>query len=177
MRLRKLEEKDAEGMLEWMNDPEVQKGFRFSTDRRSRENVLAFIRAAAVRPADGADIHYAIVDEEDEYMGTISLKSVEMTDGNAEYAISLRRKAQGKGIGTAATMEILRVAFEEFGFQRVYLNVLSDNERAVSLYEKCGFLYEGEFRKHLFLRGEYKSLKWYAMLKEEYFEQKRRMGL
>lgn len=170
MKLRRLEEKDAENMLEWMNDPDIQKNFRFPAKRRDREQVLQFIRNAETRPIDGKSIHFAIVDEYDEYMGTISLKEVDMTARNAEYAISLRKKAQGRGIGSAATKEILRLAFEEFGLQRVYLNVLSGNSRAIALYEKCGFVYEGEFRNHLFLRGEYQSLKWYAMLKEEYLK-------
>lgn len=171
MRLRALEEKDVDGMLEWMNDPEIQNNFRFAMSGRKREDVLRFIKEAVVQPLDGRDIHYAIVDEQDEYMGTISLKGVDLTAGNAEYAISLRKKAQGKGIGMAATIEILRLAFEEFGLARVYLNVLSENKRAIVLYEKCGFVYEGEFRNHLFIRNEYKSLKWYAILKEEYYKQ------
>ena len=168
MKLRKLEEKDADGMLEWMQDPEMQKGFRFNGEEKSREDVLSFIRNANIELVDGKDIHYAVSDENDEYLGTISLKNVDLVNKKAEYAISLRRMAQGKGIATEATHEILKMAFEQYDLQRVYLNVLSDNQRAIRLYEKCGFVYEGEFRKHLFLRGEYKSLKLYGMLKEEW---------
>ena len=129
---------------------------------------MYFIQHADIQLIGGKDIHYAIADEYDEYLGTISLKDVDLTDRKAEYAISLRRKAQGRGIATEATCEILRLAFEEYGLERVYLNVLSDNNRAIRLYERVGFVYEGAFRKHLFLRGEYRTLKWYSMLKEEY---------
>lgn len=168
MKLRKLEEKDADGMLEWMQDPEMQKGFRFNAEEKNREDVLSFIRNANIELVNGKNIHYAVSDEDDEYLGTISLKNVDLVNKKAEYAISLRRMAQGKGIATEATHEILKMAFEQYDLQRVYLNVLSDNQRAIRLYEKCGFVYEGEFRKHLFLRGEYKSLKLYGMLKEEW---------
>lgn len=37
MRLRKLEEKDAEGMLEWMHDPEIQKIFVFPVNVRKKK--------------------------------------------------------------------------------------------------------------------------------------------
>lgn len=168
MKLRKLEEKDADGMLEWMHDPEIQKGFRFNAVDKDKEAVLSFIQEADISLIDGKDIHYAISDENDEYLGTISLKNIDLSSKNAEYAISLRRMAQGKGIATEATCEILRIAFEQYHLERVYLNVLADNIRAIRLYEKCGFVYEGEFRKHLFLRGEYQTLKWYSMLKDEY---------
>ena len=127
-----------------------------------------FIEKAEYIPVHNYSIHYAITDENDEYMGTISLKDINLDANNAEYAISLRRCAQGKGIGKSATIEILRIAFEEIGLEKVYLNVLSDNKRAIGMYEKIGFVYEGEFRKHLFLCGEYKSLRWYSILKDEY---------
>lgn len=168
MILRELKEKDAEGMLEWMHDPEIQKNFRFSVLDKTMEDILGFIREAETQIIDGKSVHYAIVGEGDEYLGTISLKNVDLTSKNAEFAISLRKKAQGKGIGTKAIHKILNLAFHNFGLQRVYLNVLSENERAIRLYEKCGFVYEGEFRNHLCLRGEYKSLKWYSILQEEF---------
>lgn len=166
--LRKLEEKDAEGMLEWMQDAEIRKRFRFCIEDVKKEDVLRFIKAAETEPIEGKSIHYAIADAHDEYLGTISLKDVDLLARKAEYAISIRGKAQGMGVGTKATKKILDKAFNKFGLERVYLNVLSDNERAIHLYEKCGFIYEGEFRNHLFLRGEYKSLKWYSMLKEDF---------
>lgn len=168
MKLRKLELKDAVGMLEWMRDPEIQKCFRFNTENKSLGDVSEFIQTAETNPIDGKSIHLAIVDENDEYLGTISLKEIDAISKSAEYAISLRKCAQGKGVGSAATREILRMAFEEFGLERIYLNVLADNEVAIQLYEKIGFIYEGKFRNHLFLRGEYKTLKWYSMLKDEY---------
>lgn len=168
MILRELKEKDAEGMMEWMHDPEIQKNFRFSVLDKTMKDILGFIREAETKITHGKSIHYAIAGEDDEYLGTISLKNVDLTSKNAEFAISLRKKAQGQGIGMKATHELLHLAFYDFDLQRVYLNVLSENERAIHLYEKCGFVYEGEFRKHLYLRGEYKSLKWYSILREDY---------
>ena len=47
--------------------------------------------------------------------------------------------------------------------------MLADNIRAIKLYEKLGFVYESEFRNCFFLRGGYKALKWYSILRDEYF--------
>lgn len=168
MYLRELKEKDIDGMLEWMHDPEIQKYFHVTMTERTREDVQQFIKSAVANPIEGKDIHYAIADDDDEYLGTISLKHVDLISLNAEYAISLRKCAQGKGIAAWATKEILKIAFEEFLLHRIYLNVLSDNQKAIRLYEKCGFVFEGTFRNHLLLGGEFKSLKWYSMLKGEY---------
>lgn len=170
--LRALQIKDAEGMLEWMHDSEIQQNFKMETLNKTYEDVISFIQNAATELSDGKSLHFAIADEQDEYLGTISLKDVDLIAKKAEYSICLRRKAQGQGVAVKATDKLLQMAFEQFGLQRVYLNVLADNKKAIHLYVKCGFSYEGEFRKHLYLRGEYKDLKWYGILKEEYIQMK-----
>ena len=172
MKLRELKKEDMAGMLEWMTDSDIRQNFRFSSERLDEKNVLRFIQNARLNqttPEEGKSIHYAVADEEsDEYLGTISLKDVSIINGNANYAISLRKSAQGKGVAMQATKEILKLAFQKFHFERVYLNVYSDNVRAIRLYEKCGFTLEGEFRNHVYSNGVYRSLKWYSILKNEY---------
>lgn len=168
MQLRALNKKDAEGMLEWMKNPQVCRFFRFNPEDVSIESVLRFIDDADTQLKCKTSINMAIVNDADEYLGTISLKNIDYCALNAEYAISLRVKAQGKGIASWATRRMLSIAFEELMLKKVYLNVLSDNENAIHCYEKIGFVCEGEFRKHIKLRGEMKSLKWYSMLSDEY---------
>lgn len=170
MRLRQLKEADADGMLEWMHDPEIQKFFRTSMETKTREEVMDFIHNANTVPVEGNSIHFAIADEDDSYLGTVSLKDFDFSSRSAEYAISLRKCAQGRGIAYQATREILKMAFETFHLQRIFLNVLEDNLRAIHLYEKLGFTYEGAFRHYLFLNGEYKTLRWYSMLENEWKE-------
>lgn len=46
------------------------------------------------------------------------------------------------------------------------LNVLSSNKRAISFYKKCGFIYEGKFKDHLFIDDRYQDLEWYAICKK-----------
>lgn len=42
-------------------------------------------------------------------------------------------------------------------FQRVKHGLLEDNRRAIYLYEKCGFQYEGRKRKAKYKNGSCKS--------------------
>lgn len=165
MFLRALEEKDADGMLEWMKDESISRFFRFCPDEISLESVLNFIRESH---ADKANRHYAIINEEDEYLGTISLKNIDNRNRNAEYAISLRKCSIGTGVASYASAELLHIAFHEFRLHKVYLNVLSDNTRAVKFYEKSGFILEGEFKEHLWIRNGYRNLKWYGLTKEDF---------
>lgn len=162
--LRKLQEKDIEGMLEWMHDVDSKQYFRFDTLNTKREQVQEFVVNSFTEECQ----HYAVVDDNDTYMGTISLKNINYKDLNAEYAISMRKMAQGKGIAYQATKDLLKIGFEEMGLKKIYLNVLSDNARAIAFYEKLGFKFEGEFLRHVFIDGLWKNLKWYAMEAEFY---------
>lgn len=171
MILRLLKEEDSVGMLEWMHDPNVNQFFRFDANGMTEEKVKAFIEQSNCDIKQKKTYNFAITDGNDEYLGTISLKNVDWDARVAEYAISMRTKAQGKGLATKATREILRYAFEDLGLNRVFLNVLSDNVKAIHLYEKCGFQYEGLFKNHVNIRGEKKSLIWYAVMKDEWEEQ------
>lgn len=166
--LRKLNESDADGMLEWMHDVDIQNNFQKNMLDRTLKDVIDFINTSDTIAEDGKSIHFAIADEEDEYLGTISLKNIDFVNKNAEYAICVRKKAQGNGVAYKATKMILEKAFYEYNLKKVYLNVLESNKRAIHFYEKVGFIYEGEARKHLYLHGEYKTLKWYSILIEEF---------
>lgn len=166
-KLRNLKEKDCEGMLDWMHDPTINYLYTDKIKNATMDSVTAFIKDAEELGRNGKTYHYAIVDESDEYLGTISLKNIEPVKG-AEYAISMRSIAQGKGIASWATKEILKKAFHELALNRVYLNVLSDNEHANQFYIKNGFRYEGESKMCIQIGEEVKSLKWYAMLSEEF---------
>lgn len=165
MHLRKLEPSDAEGMLEWMKDEKVNRFFRFDPDKITLGSCQKYIEA---NQNTNGSYHFAIVDDQDNYLGTVSLKDVSDIDRHAEYAISLRSSAQGRGAGTFATREILKFAFDELHLERVFLNVLSDNATAIHLYEKSGFRYEGEFIRHVSIRGVLKNLRWYGINADEY---------
>ena len=170
IKLRRLIEKDVPLMLEWMHDIEVQKFFRKNMLEITEEQAIIFCKNAEItdKLSQGCSLHYAIVNEQDEYLGTISLKDINIENKTAEYAISMRKCVRGKGVAKKATGILLKIAFEDFGLHRVYLNVFEDNVVARRFYEKCGFVHEGESRKHVYLNGEYKTLEWYGMLKEEY---------
>lgn len=164
MKLRKLCDKDAESMLEWMHDPAVNQFFRAHFAQMTMENARSFIRGGQ----SAAARHYAICDDEDAYQGTISLKDIDVENGTAEYAIVLRRQAQGKGYARFATREILRIAFEKQDLCKVYLNVWKENVHAVGFYEHMGFQREGEAREQIVLHGRRCNLLWYGMLRREY---------
>lgn len=162
VRLRKLEEKDAPFMLEWMLDPIINCFFRYDFSNATVDSCIEFIKSAD----DQSDTkHFAIVDDSDEYLGTISLKNI--TENDAEYAISTRKKAHGTGIALEATKQILNYSFGMLGLQRVYLNVLVDNKRANAFYKKAGFEFWHLEKNAIEINGEKRDLNWFYIDRKE----------
>ena len=65
------------------------------------------------------------------------LKNIE--DGSAEFAITVRKLAMGRGYSWYGMEEIIRLAFEVYGLDCVYWCVSRDNKRAVRFYDKHNF--------------------------------------
>lgn len=158
--LRRLNQKDAPLMLEWMHDNTINCCFQYPFADMTLEKVKTFIE----KSFNDENRHFAIVDSNDEYLGTISLKNISPQNKNAEYAIVTRKKAQGTGLALKATNELLDYAFNDLGLHKVYLNVLEDNVRARKFYEKCGFKQEGIAQDAVRIADKYKSLVWYGIM-------------
>ena len=121
MHLRKLVLSDAVPMLEWMHNTNVVEYFDADFSKMTLENCLEFIRKT--NECEMEDVHRAICSDNDQYLGTVSLKNISMKDKNAEYAIVINQESMGKGVSHFATKSILRIAFEELGLHKVYLYV------------------------------------------------------
>lgn len=161
--LRRLEYRDAPFMLEWMHDEETAKAFRYPFKNSDIDSAIAFIDKSIT----DINMHFAVVNKQDEYIGTVSLKNISNINNSAEYAIVLRMEYRGTGVAQNATSEIIKYAFEKLGLHKIYLNVLDKNERAKHFYQKCGFVYEGTSVDAIMLNGKYESLAWYGMINDK----------
>ena len=73
---------------------------------------------------------------------------------------------RGKKIGTELMGRALEDAFQK-GLQRVELDVMASNEKAIGLYQKFGFQIEGRKRKARFIDGNYEDTITMGLLEEE----------
>ena len=134
MKLRELKIEDAPLLLEWMHDESVVQSLKTDFSKKTIEDCIAFITAAA----DHSDnLHLAIADETDTYMGTVSLKHI--SGDSAEFGISIRTCAMGKGFAAFAMKEILKAGFAQYHLQKIFWCVDPDNRRAVRFYDKNGY--------------------------------------
>jgi RimJ/RimL family protein N-acetyltransferase len=102
-------------------------------------------------------------------VGLVSLTSIHQVYRSGEFHMMIgRRDVHGRGIGTAATIAMLRHGFLDLNLHRIYLSVLVSNTPAVRVYEKVGFRREGVAREAVFKNGAYEDMVLMAMLKSEF---------
>ena len=134
MKLRTLEQRDAPLMLEWMHDASVVSHLGTNFMEKTIDDCRRFIDWAN---STNTDLHLAVADDSDEYMGTVSLKHIH--NGTSEFAITVRACAMGKGYSGFGMAAILEKGLQELGLDAIYWCVSQRNARAVRFYDKNGY--------------------------------------
>ncbi len=74
-----------------------------------------------------------------------------------------------KGTGSELISALIKYAFEVVKANRFWLDVFTDNERAVHLYNKLGMVHEGTLRQsYKDYSGKYRDQMIFSILKNEY---------
>ncbi len=134
MNIRKLKQKDAPFMLEWMHDPFVTRFLRVDFASKTIEDCKMFIELSQ---NSHINMHMAVTDDNDIYMGTASLKNI--NNGMAEFAIVIRKEAMGEGYSRYVMEEIIRIGLDKLKLNLIYWFVSPENKRAVKFYDKNGY--------------------------------------
>ena len=162
MKLRKLKMKDAPFMLEWMHDEDVVRNMKANFMKKTLDDCEKFIKNSEISNF----YHRAIVNDQDEYMGTVSLKNIDRIRQCAEFAITIRKSAMGKGYSAYGMQEIISEGFELLHLKYIYWYVRKENMRAIKFYEKMGYKHLGrDTLKKLGIQNreiEDKDLIWYG---------------
>lgn len=162
MYLRELKIEDAELMLEWMHDKSVVCNMRTDFSTKTIHDVYDFINNSISEK----NIHLAISSDDDEYMGTVSLRDID--NGIAEFAIAVRSSAMGHGYAWFGMEAMLEKAFNEFNLNNVYWCVSKNNARAVRFYEKHNFHEVFDIPHDIVNKyNDLNNLKWYSVFKDD----------
>ena len=90
---------------------------------------------------------------------------------NQNRSIELKRlviQPKGQGLGRACVHLLKRVAFDDLGAHRFWLDVRLHNARAHALYDSEGFVQEGLLRECVRTDEGWESLRVMSMLESEY---------
>lgn len=96
---------------------------------------------------------YAILDENNDLVGEVTFY---MNTSDMFYGQGMRPDLTGKGYGSELIKQALKFGINKYNYQRdrIFLDVLSFNERAIKAYEKCGFRVDSRYSQ------EYEGVKY-----------------
>jgi diamine N-acetyltransferase len=94
---------------------------------------------------------------------------------NQHQSIELKRMVvqnKHQGFGRAALRVVKKIAFDDLGAHRFWLDVKKRNTRARGLYDSEGFVFEGELREAVKVEGGHDSLQVLSMLAAEFAQRR-----
>lgn len=115
---------------------------------RTPEEVRDFLEQKTEQWRSGKNFCYGIWSRgEEKQVGQIQVKNISWDIPSAELGYFIGAAWQRRGLATESIRAILRVAFDELGFQRIYVRILVSNAESFALAKKLGFREEGLHRK------------------------------
>jgi diamine N-acetyltransferase len=139
IRLRLLEEQDLSLTLAWRNQDHIRRCF-FSPDVITPEQHRAWFDRYRTRDDD-----FVFVIEETETLerpvGQAAMYHVDWSAGRAEFGRLMIGDPDANRLGLArlATSRLVAEAHGPWNLREVYLECFADNQRAIAVYDACGF--------------------------------------
>lgn len=96
-----------------------------------------------------------ILELDGQMVGLVELMEIDYIHRRAEFQIIIDPKFQGHGYAVSATKLAMKYAFHVLNLHKLYLVVDKVNEKAIHVYEKVGFIREGELIDEFFVDGTY----------------------
>ncbi len=164
--LRPIEMSDEISLRQWINDPDVWQTLTrcFPTNElREREYIEKL-------SADTNNVVFGIALEDgNKLIGSCGLHNITSTHRCAMFGILIGEEDdRSRGYGKEATELTLKLGFEEYNLNRIELDVLGTNTRAIRAYERAGFKREGCLREAYFRGGRYVDVLHYGFLQTEW---------
>jgi ribosomal-protein-alanine N-acetyltransferase len=166
--LREVVAEDAEDLLVFRGDPEVQ---RYNlVPMRNVQEALSLVRTMQAWYDSRYAVQWGItLRDEKRVLGLCGLHDWNRRHRRASLGYDLARSHWGQGIATEAVRAVLRFGFEQWNLNRIEAITVVDNDRSIRLLERLGFHREGVRRGYsLEEDGHFHGSALYGLLRSEY---------
>ncbi len=163
LRLRPLEKDDLEFLHKLYNDPNVM-DYWFAESHYSYQ----LIKNQFENNLESTEHREFILCSNEERIGFVGIFSISQRHRNAEFAIMIDPNHQGNGYAVTATRLAMDYAFNVLNLHKLFLYADKINEKAIHIYEKAGFRFEGELPEHAFVNGRYHDLITMSVFQRDY---------
>ena len=168
-RIRKVDVGDVEFTIELRSDMEVNSmlGTFLFVNYQSQ---LKWIESLEKK----SDSMYFIFEHKNgeiwQKVGIVRIDHIDFINKTASVGGDIIKEFRGKGFAKEMFRLILDLCFNYLNLNRAWLLVLENNNIAIDLYNKIGFVKEGVQRQAVFRSGKYLDYIMMSILKREYLD-------
>ena len=162
--LRDIQDDDSARLFAWRRDTEVDRWMRGlpPSDPDAHQAWFDAFRQDETRAG-------WIVTIGDEPCGWAALTNITPKNKRAEWGWYIGEpRARGRGAGRAAQALGLDRAFRQYGLEKVWSEVLADNDIALKAQAGAGFRREGYLRRHVWKDDRFHDAVLLGVLREEW---------
>jgi putative acetyltransferase len=160
--IRAFEMSDLDDVAEIFGMPKCQRG-TLQIPYQSRDE----LRRRFEKPDADLRLLVAVLKENGKVVGNISLAQGRRRRSHVgQLGMMVHDDYQGRGIGTKLMAAVIELADRWLNCTRLELEVYTDNEPAIRLYQKFGFVIEGTLRRFAFRDGVYVDAYMMARIRE-----------
>lgn len=147
--LRPLDNADSDRLLAWRNQPEVAR-WMYSDHVISPQEHAQWFARALVDPRR----RYWVIEADDRPVGLANLYDLAPEHARASWAYYLADPStRGQGIGAFVEYWVIEQVFGTLKLNKLWCEVLAENEAVWRLHEGFGFQREALFRRHVQKEG------------------------
>jgi UDP-4-amino-4,6-dideoxy-N-acetyl-beta-L-altrosamine N-acetyltransferase len=162
--LRRVTPADSARLLAWRNSPEVAAYMYTDHPISQAEHDRWFASAMSAE-----DRRYWIIEMDGQPVGLANLARIDPAARRCEWAYYLgEASTRGRGVGSQVEYIVLRHVFEDLGLNKLWCEVLVENEAVWKLHEGFGFVREALFRDHVFKAGRFQDVVGLGMLRADW---------
>ncbi|HET9159675.1 MAG TPA: UDP-4-amino-4,6-dideoxy-N-acetyl-beta-L-altrosamine N-acetyltransferase [Caulobacteraceae bacterium] len=162
--LRRLRPEDKDRLLAWRNSPEVAP-YMYSDHVISGPEHEAWFAALEGDPRRA----YWIIELNGSPVGLVNLYDIDERNGRAAWAYYLANPAvRGQGVGAQIEFAMLDHVFIARGLNKLWCEVLAENEAVWKLHLSFGFKEEARLRAHVTKGGLARDVVGLGLLAEDW---------
>jgi Acetyltransferases, including N-acetylases of ribosomal proteins len=144
MKLELMNKEELYNIVEWNKDKSADFLLQWSGPSYTYPLTITQIEDYYSNEAQKEDSNiliYKVIGDGDVIIGTVELKEKDKENkiGRVSRFLIGEEEVRGQGIGAKILNEVLRIGFEEMGYEKITLGVFDFNRRAIKCYEKVGF--------------------------------------
>ncbi|MDR0897805.1 MAG: GNAT family N-acetyltransferase [Oscillospiraceae bacterium] len=170
--LRRLDEKDAKAMQEYLSDYNYMKYTDYPPNFTVNSDVIHAWKNDAYHAK--AMLRWCIaLKDTDLCIGTIYLflpYGDDISGRRMDIGYEIARKYANKGYVTEAIKKVVEYGFTEMGLKRIQAQIIPENIASIRAVEKCGFVIEGTLRNscHYQFSNELKTMVMMACIPSDF---------